>query len=366
MTNLQNNLMEAFLKTLTPGRKALAVNGRLLTFEGMSSDGHSYVFVIDGIAGRKVYNAQGVGSALPSNFSIDVSRSLELGSEIINVEDMPKEMVRSFSGSPMWVFYLLQTGALKEYGQLEIQGYEKSRAIYKGISQRGNPIFSVLADRSYTCEFDFDGVSIPVNGGRNAKSLRLKVPENYFRLELEHLFSNVKKGDTLYMLDGGTATVSNVTTTRSMSTSSGGYLRQYNCNGISTSKNLKHALVSTKPPIFEIPLTARRYPIQEIAPGRFAKLGYMATSKKDSLKVVPAKKTPMLKTLADFLTGTKEHFLILTQDGKILKIVSNEADAQFETTVAANALPGTKVQLVKVQVLGYSEVPVQQAVFKAI
>lgn len=372
MTTLQNNLMHSFLNSLIAGQKAVAKNGRVLTFEGKTSDGHSFTFSIEGISGRKVYSNLGVGSALPETFSIDLSASLGL-SEQSKAEP---------AGVPAkWVSTLLKTGALKMFGYLEVQGRPNAKAIYKGLSSRGLPIFSIRDLCTQTFEFDFDGVKAYEKGPISIyHKMRLKVPSNFFSLDLTGLFAGVRAGDTFETFDGSVATVERVDSNGSLHTRVKGYSRRYNSNGIALTENYKHSLISKKEPVFVIPTISSGYcrPSFEIAPGVFrSRVSEKTKPVTKQKKVVSAKPPvekistkvlgiPTLQSLTAFLSGAKEKFLILSEGGQLLKAVDDEKDAQFETTMWANAAPGTKVQLVKVQVLGYSEVPKPVAVFKPV
>ena len=364
MTQLQNNMMEAFLKSLKPGQQAVAQNGRVLNFEAPSSDGHSFVFTIEGISGRKVYSNHGIGSALPENFTIDLTASLGLTEKELAVETATtKAKTKKADGVPkLWIGTLLQTGALKMFGVLEVQGNDAS-AIYKGMSSRNLPIFSVkkVGGVSITSEFSFDGNLL----GNYEKEIRLKVPANFFSLKTFDLFNGVKVGDSFYDLSGKQAIVESITANGSFTARVQGYARRYNCNGVSLNKNSSHCLVSNAEPAFVVPTAKRCFSTVEVSPGVFKS---RHVQKVPALIKARVTKTvmPSLQSITSFLSGAKEKFLVISQEGIVLSHFNSEPDAQFETTMEANKAPGTKVQLVKVQVLGYSEVPKPVAVFKPV
>ena len=366
MTQLQNNMMEAFLKSLKPGQQAVAQNGRVLNYEGLSSDGHSYVFTIEGIAGRKVYSNHGVGQAVPESFTIDLSTSLGLTEKEVAVETATTKTKKADGVSKLWVATLIQTGALKMFGVLEVIGSNAS-AIYKGMSSRNLPIFSVkkICGSCITSEFSFDGKLM----GNYQKDVMLKIPANFFLLKTTDLFSGVKVGDCFYDFSGKQVVVESIDANGSFTAHVKGYARRYNCNGVALNKNSSHCLVSNFEPAFVAATAKRCFSTVEVSPGVFKSRHVEKVPALLKARVTKAASNismPSLRSLTSFLAGAKEKFLVVSQDGEILKDFTSEPDAQFETTMEANKAPGTKVQLVKVQVLGYSEVPKPVAVFKPV
>lgn len=400
--------MNSLLKGLHKGQEVVSVNGVTLTFEGLSSDGNSFKFSRHAVDGFKVYDGNGVGSAIDPAFNICLTKTLALRNYEKSPQAAPKpkspsgklkrvEITQTNSPND-FIRVLLQIGYLSKFKTLIMSNNDK--AVYKGLSMEGFPVFSVSGKRPVTTEFTWTGSKLhKFTKGYGGEDNYLLAPEGYEDIYKSNLFkvSDLSVGNTVLLLDGSEASILRIEeeTLTVKSTMHG--IVTYGHDGIPVNGKLMLTLCNVSKIKTTAPDAYRKYTVTEVSPGKFMSykksgtkitrnrpLGIVPKTKPVEVPVAesvpapaPAPATVVEKVKSKLVAAIghignlvallqhKSEFLIVCEDGEIKKRFFDEQDAQFETTYQANQDPGKKFYMVKVSVKGVSFVPKPTAVFEA-